>query len=72
LILTKSYTKSNGKIDSLNIGESHIEPTKTYKVAMDEFLWAYIPSLSNVSFSDTGERVDTILIKYFGNMKKSL
>jgi 2',3'-cyclic-nucleotide 2'-phosphodiesterase (5'-nucleotidase family) len=67
-----SYTKSNGKVDNLNIGKSHIEPTKTYKVAMDEFLWAYIPSLSNVSFSDTGERVDTILIKYFGNMKKGL
>jgi len=67
-----SYTKSNGKIDSIKIGEANIEPTKTYKVAMDEFLWAYIPSLSNVSFSDTGERVDTILIKYFENMKKSL
>ena len=67
-----SYTKSNGKVDSIKIGEASIEMTKIYKVVMDEFLWAYIPSLSNVSFSDTGERVDTILIKYFENMKKSL
>jgi len=60
-----SYSKSNGKVDNLKIGEALMEPTKTYKVAMDEYLWAYIPSLNDIPFTDTDERADTILLKYF-------
>jgi len=62
-----SYTKSDGKVDNLKIGETLIKLTKTYKVAMGEYLWAYIPYLSDIPFTDTGETIDSILLKYFRN-----
>ena len=64
-----SYTKSDKKVGNLNIGKTSMELTRKYKVAMDEYLWAYTPSLSDVSFTDTGKRVDSILLNYFRSQK---
>jgi 2',3'-cyclic-nucleotide 2'-phosphodiesterase (5'-nucleotidase family) len=59
-----SYLNVNGKIRDLRIGLSPVELDKSYKVVAGEFLLAIAPSLRQISFTATGERVDSILLKY--------
>jgi len=59
-----SYSNIDGRIEDLKIGRQPAEPDKEYKIAAGEYLLAIIPSLREVPFKNTGERVDTILMKH--------
>ncbi len=59
-----SYLNVDGKIKDLKISLSPVELNKTYKVVAGEFLLGLSPSLREISFTETGERVDSILLKY--------
>ena len=59
-----SYLKADGKITDLKIGSSNAELNKPYRVVAGEFLLALAPSLRGISFTETGERVDSILLKH--------
>jgi len=58
------YLNVDGKITGLNIGSSTVELSKSYKIVAGEYLLGLAPSLRKISFIETGERVDSILLKY--------
>jgi len=59
-----SYLNVDGKITGLKIGSSTAELSKPYKIVAGEYLLGFAPSLRKVSFTETGERVDSVLVKY--------
>ena len=60
-----SYSEIGDKIRDLKVGKLPIDLDKRYKVAAGEFLLAFVPTLRDISYKVTGERVDTVLFKYF-------
>jgi hypothetical protein len=50
-------------------GQSSLNPAKEYKVIADEALLMNTNSLQNIPFKETGERVDTILLKHLKQIK---
>jgi 5'-nucleotidase len=50
-------------------GPSSLDPAKEYKVIADEALLMNTNSLQNIPFKETGERVDTILLKHLKQIK---
>jgi hypothetical protein len=60
-----SYSNIDGSIENLKIGSQPAESDREYRIAAGEYLLSIIPSLREVPSKNTGERVDTILMKYF-------
>ncbi len=52
------------EIEGLEVGQTPVEPDRAYKVVADEFLVYSSQSLREIPATDTGERVDTLLLKY--------
>jgi 5'-nucleotidase len=50
-------------------GQSSLDPDKEYNVIADEALLMNTNSLQNIPFKETGERVDTILLKHLKQIK---
>ncbi len=61
------YEKSNGKIENLMIGGKEVEPHKTYKIAIDEYLSYSLNSIKDVSYLETGKTIDHIFLEYLKN-----
>ena len=59
-----SYSNNDGEIRDLQVGLIPVEPNKIYRAAVGEFLLTLVPFLNDIPYKPTGERVDTILLKY--------
>ncbi|GAG70299.1 unnamed protein product [marine sediment metagenome] len=49
--------------------QKNIDPTKEYTVIADEALLMNIAFLQDIPFKETGERVDTLLLKHLKQIK---
>lgn len=65
LISGCEYTKIEDKITSLKIKSKEADDQSFYEVAIDDFLYSQDPNINVVSFTETGETVSSILMKYF-------
>jgi len=59
-----SYSKVDGEVRDLRIGNSPVKLDKQYKVAAGEFLLENTPSLQDIHRIETGERVGSVLLRY--------
>lgn len=64
-----SYSDVDGKIEGMKINSSPVEPDKTYRIAVGEFVFSHIPSLREMPFKITNEKIDTVLVKYLKQVK---
>jgi len=58
-----SYKKTDGIINNIKVGDSDIDIKKIYKVAIDEFLAFNMKSLENISFIETDEIINSMIIE---------
>lgn len=59
------YTKVDDKVTNLKINSKEADLQKIYNVAMDDFLYSQNFLMNGNSYTETGETVSSILMKYF-------
>ncbi len=64
-----AFRKSEDRISDLKIEGIPVERQKSYRVAADEALVMNTDSLQGITFEETGERVDSLLIKYLRKLR---
>ncbi len=65
------YKKADGKVITLKIGSKEADDQRSYSIAIDDFLYSQDPSINVIPYTEIGETVSSILMKYFKqNTKK--
>ncbi|MBD3185121.1 hypothetical protein GF312_22765 [Candidatus Poribacteria bacterium] len=65
----KQIRKIMEKHDLLMSNITSVDGDKVYEIAAGEFVLASVPSIRNIDFDDTGERVDSAIFKYLKEIK---
>jgi len=64
-----SFIRVDGDVSDLRIGDSVVELQRSYDIIADEALVMNTEVLQGITFEETGERVDTILIKHLKKIR---
>ena len=64
-----SFQRVDGNVSDLKIGDSVVELNRNYDIIADEALVMNSEVLQGITFEETGERVDTVLIKHLKKIR---
>ncbi|MBI3947638.1 MAG: bifunctional metallophosphatase/5'-nucleotidase [Armatimonadetes bacterium] len=63
------FGKEKGAVRDMVVGGRALEPEKHYRLAVDHYLYGTIPMLQAIPSRDTGQRIDTLLVRHLKRVK---